>query len=540
MSSFIGAAMPSEEVLSEPQLDTLAQQSIAAAAREELEAIEHELRRRLYLRKPVQWAQERLHAFLWSLQAVILESVRDHRKTAVRSCHGPGKSWLAAAAIAWWIDSHRPGEAFAITSAPTGRQVKAILWRYLNRLHASAQLPGRMNQTEWYIQTPTGKEELCAFGQKPADYDPAAFQGIHERALLLVLDEAGGIPKSLWTAGGSLLTNDACRELAIGNPDDPTSEFAEVCKPGTAWHTISISAFQTPNLSGEPVPQALAESLVGRTWIEEARAEWAPSWQWVTRDGFPSDAAHGVRCEAPQGAKPESVDPFWHSKVLGQFPPKGGPLSLIPSYWIEEAQDRSLPAEGPDEFGVDVGAGGDSSTVGRRRGSVFRILSEDHNPNTMQTCGNIISLRREALSPHTSLPLGQAKDRPKVKVDKIGIGAGIVDRANELGEAFDGVNVGLPAEDTERFANHRAESWWHVRERFASGEMDIDPADAVLAKELTSLRYWRTSAGKIIIESKAEALKRGIRSPNRADSLMLAFCTPKAGEEPLPLGGLLW
>src|SRR5690349_4550598 len=70
-----------------------------------------------YRRHPDVWAWERAKSFVWSKQREILYAVRDHRRTAVRSCHGVGKSHSAALLAAWWIDVHAPGEAFVVTTA---------------------------------------------------------------------------------------------------------------------------------------------------------------------------------------------------------------------------------------------------------------------------------------------------------------------------------------------------------------------------------------------------------------------------------------
>ena len=43
-----------------------------------------------------------------------------------------------------------------------------------------------------------------AYGRKPADYDPAAFQGIRARYMLVIIDEAGGVPKSIFDAVDAL------------------------------------------------------------------------------------------------------------------------------------------------------------------------------------------------------------------------------------------------------------------------------------------------------------------------------------------------
>jgi hypothetical protein len=395
--------------------------------------------------------------------------------------------------------------------------------------------------------TPPGLEEVvAAFGLKPSDYDPTAFPGIHDRYVLVILDEACGIPgsgpetsQSLWDAADSLLTNNDCRELAVGNPDYANSEFAKVCKPGSGWNVLSINAFETPNFTKEPIPEALSQVLVGRTWVEEKRKQWVPSWYWVDANDNRTSSDQGILCVPPEGEKVEESHPLWLSKVMGIFPENVNALGLIPITWVEAAQERSLPSEDPDEFGVDCGAGGDATVVARRRGPVVRIISEDHNPDTMETTGRIISLRRDALAPETKIPLGTSSGTLLVKIDKIGIGAGILDRANEQGEGFVGVNVGIKPNDEEKFLNFRAEAYWHLRELFETGNIDLDPNDAETAAEIVSLRYKRTSKGQIQIESKDSSRRRGVASPNRAEAIMLAFCDP-IPDESLKRGGLLW
>jgi hypothetical protein len=64
------------------------------------------------------------------------------------------------------------GRGFVVTTAPTTPQLGAILWRYMGNAHRKADLPGRITlDAKWYIGN-----ELVAYGPKPADYDPAAFQ----------------------------------------------------------------------------------------------------------------------------------------------------------------------------------------------------------------------------------------------------------------------------------------------------------------------------------------------------------------------------
>lgn len=467
------------------------------------------------------FAREVLGYELWSTQQVMCQALLDHRKTSIRSCHESGKSFAAAVLAAYWISVHPVGDAFVVTTAPTGRQVKAIVWRYINREHARAGLQGRVNQTEWWIG-----REMVGFGAKPEEHNPEAFQGLHQLYVLVLIDEACGVPAPLWTAADSLVANEDSRLMAWGNPDDPQTEFAAVSKPGSGWHTMQISAFETPNFTGEAMDERVKRQLVSRVWVEEKRLKWAPGWRWT---------ADGVRCEPADGVSAEDCHPFWKSKVLGEFPEvtEGG---LFPASWVEAAQRRSLRpvppskdateayreayARIPNELGADVGGGGDESTTCHRQGSWFRIVDAHRSPDTMETCGRLIQMRHRT-------------GATRVKVDYIGIGRGVVDRGVELGEPFVGVNVALPPDVTDpeehgEFGNLRSQYFWGVRERFRLGDIDIDPQDEELAAQLVALRYRIDSRGKTWIESKQEYRKRAAQiglatlSPDRADALMLA------------------
>ena len=480
-------------------------EEITTRANARLTALEAEMARRRLLADPVLWAQNRLGDHLWSAQKRIIESVRDNRRTAVQSCHEIGKSYIASVIAGWWLDINPPGEAFVVTSAPTGAQVRVILWREIGRVHARGRLKGRVNQTEWLMVMPDGNEEIVAFGRKPDEYDPAAFQGIHARKVLYIFDEANGIRGPLFEAADSLIANDEGKALLISNPDDPQGEFYDACKPGSGWNVIEVGAFDTPNFTGEDIPLTLSRMLIGKVYVEEKRRKWAPNWRWTD---------DGTRCVPLIGTESEETNPLWQSKILGKFPEVSESGGLIPISWIKSAQLRSLEAFGLNELGVDVGGGGDSSCVAHRHGPVVRIVREDKNPDTMSTCGNVIA----------DLERWRATS---AKIDEIGIGRGIVNRGTELNKPFIGINVGAGAKNPAAFMNLRAELWWNIRERFESGEIDIDPADDDLAAELCALRYHRTSSGKIQIESKDQAKKRGYGSPNRADALMLAFASPE-------------
>jgi hypothetical protein len=132
--------------------------------------------------------------------------------------------------------------------------------------------------------------------------------------------------------------------------------------------------------------------------------------------------------------------------------------------------------------------------------------------DTMRTVGRVMDLV------HRHAPSA-------VRVDEIGLGAGVVDRLKELGVAgVTGVNVAERASKPDQFANLRAELYDGLRERFQQGRIAI-PDDRDLVSELASLRYSFTSSGQMRVEDKEELRSKGLPSPDRADALMLAFAS---------------
>lgn len=457
---------------------------------------------------PVAWIRDELREHPWSMQRKILRSVVEHRYTAVPSCYGAGKDWTAARAAAYWIAAHPIGEAFVVTTGPTTTQVKAILWRELQRAHRKGDLPGQLtgmrggNATpEWHVGPPGGSE-LVAFGRKPQDFTDvedakAAFTGIHARYVLVIYDEAGGIPPWLWEAGDGLLTSAASRALAIGNPGDPSSRFAQVCAPGSGWNVIPISAFDTPNMTGEAVPEYLRHVLVSEQWVEERRERWG------------EDSA------------------LWQSKVLGRFPDTSDDLVISPAL-VAKGQATELDGMDAGAYGLDVARyGGNESVLYRSRGGVVRLEEAWRKAPTTETEGHA----RRYLDRHG----GTDDPRVPMMIDADGIGGGVYDHLNEDGYGVVPYHGGIaalkskPEAGGESFADRRSESWWNFRTDLRAGWVDLDAADDDLASQLQKPRWSLDSKGRIKVESKKDLLKRGVPSPDRADAAIMARDLDRGG-----------
>jgi len=145
-------------------------------------------------------------------QKRILLAVRDNKSTAVASCHGAGKTFLAAVICLWWFCTREP--AVVVTTAPTGRQVKNQLWRYIRALHRTSRvkLPGR----RLTVSLETSNENWYAMGF--AAKNPDGAQGTHGPWVLAIYDEASGVPDEIPESIEGALGDPNARQLAIGNP----------------------------------------------------------------------------------------------------------------------------------------------------------------------------------------------------------------------------------------------------------------------------------------------------------------------------------
>jgi hypothetical protein len=443
-----------------------------------------------YRRDPLSWLRERAHAETWSKQREIIESVAKRRNTAVHSCHEVGKSWIAAATAAWWLDTHPIGQARVVTTAPTQPQVQAILWNEINGFHERAGLPGRLNLTEWYFGN-----YLAGLGRKPSEHNTAAFQGLHARYLLVILDEAYGIPKAIWDGASTLAANEHSCILAIGNPDGP-GEFEDVCR-SPDWNVIHIGYEDTPNFTGERVSVELREMLVHPRWVQERERKWG------------RDSA------------------LFMSKCLGQFPVGGDPYAVIRYDWLSTCKLTEFAPGEPIEAGVDVGAGGDRTVIRERRGRRAGREHEFVDADPVRTCGEInLKLAEWGIT--------------RVKVDVTGIGWAVAaalrdasSRHNPHGPCIhdaevSGVNFGeAPSPGKEdRYLNRRGRLWWGGGARARPGVegWDLSSVDDDVIHELTAPRYEILDRmGKIKIEPKDEVIRRLGFSPDRAEALLLAF-----------------
>lgn len=219
----------------------------------------------------------------------------------------------------------------------------------------------------------------------------------------------------------------------------------------------------------------------------------------------------------------------------------------IPAAWVRAAVNFDLPASGPVIAGLDVSEEGPDVTVLQpRQGPVARMPVAWGKLNTTEGAWKA---RDEARR------LGVAF----VNYDAGGPGVGFrgtwETATQALGFEARGIAFGGTPSLTywpdgqnsqQKFVNLRAEMWWRLRTRFervyeyreqgirhALEDMISIPNCPQLIAELSQPLTHRTDVGKIQLESKKVMRARGIKSPDHADALALAFADTPLASWPL-------
>lgn len=466
---------------------------------------------------PVAFAEEILGLHPWSKQREILESVRDNQRTAVRSCHGVGKTAAAAAVVLWFLAAF-PQESIVVTTAPGWRQVRDLLWREIAKLYhrTNGFFDGTLTETRldfgpsWYAVGMSTRE-------------PENFQGYHAQNLLFVVDEASGVRQPIFDAAEGFLTGDGARVLLIGNPTQVAGQFFDAFHREQAlWHTIHIGAHDSPNFTREKVPAPVARSLVSKAWVEDKKVKWGEeSGIYAVRvlGDFPDQSDYAVvslgDVEDAQQREQELHDPGWDYADL------------------TDDQRAILDQSWPVVISCDPARfGSDETVVAVRQGNHVRIVDAYMGKATTHTVGAILRAAR-AHDPH---PL---YGKPVIVVDEIGIGGGIIDQLREQHDyrviAYNASAAPAEANENE-YPNARSELWFEFAHDWLP-VLDLDPDDQ-LAADLLGPEYVIDSKGRRVVEKKEETKKRLGRSPDRADAVMMAYCRAAnmGGRVRLPAG----
>lgn len=413
---------------------------------------------------------------LWQgkfLRDVGAAMVEGRRRFAVRAGHGVGKSTIEAWLILWFLLFVRPCKV--PVTANSQDQLRDVVWAEV--AHWWRELPpflkDMLDVSAERVVVRADPTEAFAVARTARPEKPEALQGFHSPNLMFMIEEASGIEDVIFETAGGALSSEHSWVFMFGNPTRTTGYFHRAFNVARrSWRTYHVPCSHSSRVSEEYARNIALE--------------------------------HGEDSNV------------YRVRVLGEFP-KSEDDAIVPLGWVEAAFDRDVsPSEAGVVWGLDVARYGDDATaLAKRRGNVLlETVREWRKTDLMQTAGIIAKEYRET-------PL---EKRPSaINVDVIGMGGGVVDRLRELGLPVFGVNVAeTPAVEPERYLRLRDELWFAARSWFESRAVTM-PRDDKLADELVALKYRLESSGKLKVESKDEAKKRGIKSPNKADAFCLTF-----------------
>jgi hypothetical protein len=433
---------------------------------------------KLYRTDPVLFVKEVLGVEPDEWQKDFLNAVASgERKISIRSGHGVGKSTTASWAMLWFLLTRYPVKV--VVTAPTSAQLYDALFAELKRWvkELPPTIQDLLDVKQERIELKASSTEAFISARTSRAEQPEALQGVHSENVMLVADEASGVPEAVFEAAAGSMSGHNALTILLGNPVRSSGFFFETHnRLKDEWWTKRVSCEDSARVSQE--------------YIDDMKS----------RYGEESNA--------------------YRIRVLGEFP-RSDDDTIIPMELLESAKHRDTRAyeDAPIIWGLDVARfGSDSSVLCKRQSNVVHTLERWRNLDLMQLTGAVVA-QYEACD-HKSKPA-------EILVDSIGLGAGVVDRLIELKLPARGINVSESPAMGGTYLNLRAELWHKAKAWLEKRDCKI-PNNEDLIGELATVRYTFTSNGKIKIESKDDIRKRGLKSPDMADAFVLTFASDAA------------
>lgn len=408
----------------------------------------------------------------WQQWVVVLAVERavagGKRFISVSSGRGIGKSCVMAILLLWFLICHK--DAQIPCTAPGAQQMYDVLWKEVAKWHdklpenfknlievGATYIRVKERPLSWFARAATARKEK-----------PEALSGIHSDDVMLLIDEASGVPDEVFEIGIGSLTNKNAIVLMISNYTRNTGYFhrSQLNKYGD-FQVLSFSAVDSPIVERDAVDRAL-------------------------REGEDSNEYRVNICGMP---------PKIDEEIKGYIP------------LLREADLRFTAMNElvqPIVLGIDPSGQGRNKTV---------IVARD--PFRAVCMGMWGDLKPVQIMQKTSEIIEALKVNPdNVFLDAFGVGAEVMSEFMKARRFINGVMVGNPASDHQRYINLKAEMSWRAREWLVKGgELTGTYEDW---EEVLGIRYF-SEVSKIKIMGKRAMVAAGLKSPDLWDALVLTF-----------------
>ncbi len=443
-----------------------------------------------YYDKPVEFAQDILNFQPTTYQREIMLSVLNHKRTAIKSGRGVGKSSCISCIILWYLFTRR---CKILLTAPTLVQVFTVLFSEIAIWRQGTILDQFMTQTKTKMYINGHDETWYMFGKTGTNKEQIS--GIHDKRLLVIVDEASGVRSEILETLIATCSGELNKLVFISNP---------TCLSGAYYDAFHINRkdYNCITINAEDSP------LVDKNNLE------------MLKQSYGRDSN------------------VYRTSVLGEFPSSENDtfisLELIMTAVNKEThimKNGTLVLRASRRglkyimLGVDVARfGEDYTAITINVDGNIDILEKYNNQSITYTSGVIVQhiLRLSAQYPDISI---------RAVIDDIGVGGGLTDRLKELLEtdlahlrnrvSIVPCNVAKNPKHT-RYANFTTYLLGMLKEDLIAGKVAL-PNDQDLIAELATRKFQINSNGKVVVENKKEYKKRLGRSCDLADSVMLTF-----------------
>jgi hypothetical protein len=413
----------------------------------------------------------------------------------ISSGMGSGKDFFASLLIYFILHvfPEEQGQSpHVLATANTAKQLSNVLWRQASSIPAlSKELPNGNKMLEElfvcqsekiYRKERGGKtffaEAVTVSPHASSDEQARALTGRHAPYMLMILDEAAGLPEAVFTNLEGTLSGRVNLLLMIYNPIKSKGYVIDARKNDRWLHLT-----------------------------------------WNTEETFFDNPSLDIPIQNRNKDLLERYDResnVYRIRVLGR-PPIADQDVFIPWEWVQDSVNRDItPAEDdPIIMGVDPGAGGDNSAIAVRQGpKILKIIR--FNTADPQEFANRV------------LKAWYTYDPVTINMDSIGIGWGAIGTLRNLGCEIEPIDVRRTARNRDEYELVRDELWGTLKTHFEKGTISI-PNDQELIDQLGSIKVkGYDKRGRMKIPPKKDMRKDDSigGSPDEADAICLTYAIP--------------
>lgn len=480
--------------------------------------------------------------FLPSYASNIARAVSKYSFTAIKACHGIGKTFTMGRIVPAFLTTHP--NSIVLTTAPTYRQVNDLLWNEIRQAHRKSVYPlggqimdgaPRWNINEKWFAVGFSYDRKGASSDREGENKNSSGQGYHAEDMLIIIDEATGVDDFVFDQIMGMATSGNVRIVAIGNPTTKRTKFFQFFN-NRAWHNISLSCFDSPNLIANnfrnvddlrrELDQLLRlepdEMLMRIRKYKKPRPQLTTA-QWVMTMALPDQ--WGID------------SPVFQSRCLSMWPEIEEDV-LMPEGMVRAACERKEPrplASIPHGryIGVDCARKGRDKTVITVIEDWTQVARyELKQKDNVEVAGKVIDI----LNSRNRAPI------ERLVIDATGVGSGVIDHCTHSQregilpkhvDIYEMHNGATPVEerdnekkrdqDRARYANKKAKMFDLLKKDLES-TLCLNTSHDVWTRELPRIIFGYNTKGQMTIKGKDEMRddNPSMGSPDDAESLAYA------------------